>query len=357
MRRIKTSLLTVFAAFAVMMLPVIVNAAPEGSEQSLNITGVSVNKATVSPGDTVIYSIVFDQNLEPWEVKGVNLSEYIYGPNEEDKIKMSTFHGDYNFTVAGNTITYSYPVNADGYNQVLKMDYLYLSFNNISSLEYANDTYRAWNGHNLSPDAGYIPGVPAVKIVTGKCYHIIAPRLLYTAEENGKEYELCEFCDYKKLLGTADSDESSDNPVPSIPVGSTVKKDTGSYTVKSYTEAEYKAPASSKASTVKIPDTITIEGHKLKVTSIAKNAFKGNKYLKTLVIGKNIKQIGKSAFYNCKKLKKITIKTSQLTLNKIGKNAFKGTTKNVSVKVPKKQLKLYKTILKKKGLSKKAKIK
>ena len=328
------------------------------------ITGVSVNKNIVSPGDTVTYSIVFDQNLESWEITHVDVSEYIYGPNGEDIFTMSTYHRNSNYTVAGNTVTYSYPVTAEDYNRVLKMDYVYLMCSDYNDFTYANDTYRVWNGHNIYLDAGYIPGVPAVKYVTGNCYHNMLPGWLYTAVENGKEYELCELCDYKKLLGTAapSGSGSSGNPVPSIPVwfnnvGSAIKNSTGSYTVKSYTEAEYKAPASAKASKVAIPDTITIAGHKLNVTSIAKNAFRGNKSLKTLVIGKNIERIGKNAFFNCKKLKKIKINTSQLTLKKIGKNAFKGTAKKASVKVPKKKLKLYKKILKKKGLSKIAKIK
>ena len=152
------------------------------------------------------------------------------------------------------------------------------------------------------------------------------------------------------------------NPVPSTPVwfnnvGSTVQSGAGNYTVKSYTEAEYTVPASANTAKVTIPDTITVSGRKYDVTSIAANAFKGNKALKSLVIGKNIKKIGKNAFLNCKKLKKITIKTSYLTQNNIGKNAFKGSNKKVSVKVPKKKLKLYKKILIKRGISKKAKIK
>ena len=155
---------------------------------------------------------------------------------------------------------------------------------------------------------------------------------------------------------------TSGNPVPTTPVwfnnvGSTVKTGTGNYTITSYSEVEYKTPVSKNSSKITIPDTVTISGHKYNVTTIAKNAFKSNKKLKTLVIGKNIKKIGVKAFYNCKALKKITIKTSKLTLKSIGKNAFKGTAKKATVKVPKKKLKLYKKILKKRGLSKKAKIK
>ena len=66
-------------------------------------------------------------------------------------------------------------------------------------------------------------------------------------------------------------------------------------------------------SSFKVPATVTsIAGGygplKLKVTSVAKNAFnnaKGHK-LKSVTIGENVIHIGKAAFKNCKKLKKIT---------------------------------------------------
>lgn len=66
-------------------------------------------------------------------------------------------------------------------------------------------------------------------------------------------------------------------------------------------------------SSFKIPATVTYTAGgyglvKLKVTSIAKNAFnnaKGHK-LKSVTIGENVIHIGKAAFKNCKKLKKIT---------------------------------------------------
>lgn len=67
------------------------------------------------------------------------------------------------------------------------------------------------------------------------------------------------------------------------------------------------------------------------------------------------------AFYNCKKLTSITIKTTKLTTKNVGKKAFTKTGssnyKKLTVKVPKKKLKAYKTMLKKRGLSSKAKVK
>ena len=106
-----------------------------------------------------------------------------------------------------------------------------------------------------------------------------------------------------------------------------------------------------------IPTTIKIKGATYKVTEISTNAFKNNRKLKKVVIGQNIVRIGKNAFYGCKKLTSITIKSSRLTLKNIGKNAFKNTSPKATVKVPKKQKALYNQILKKRGLNKKAKVK
>ncbi len=119
---------------------------------------------------------------------------------------------------------------------------------------------------------------------------------------------------------------------------------------------EYVKPVYKKKSTVSIPATVKIDGIAYKVTSIAKNAFKGNRSIKKLTIGKNVAKIGKQAFNGCKNLKNITIRTTKLTAKKVGAKAFKGIKSNATIKVPKKKLKAYKSMLLKKGVSKKAKI-
>lgn len=58
-----------------------------------------------------------------------------------------------------------------------------------------------------------------------------------------------------------------------------------------------------------IPDTITYLGKKYKVTAIKAGACRKQPKLKQVVIGKNVKTIGKQAFYQCKKLKKVQIKS------------------------------------------------
>lgn len=162
---------------------------------------------------------------------------------------------------------------------------------------------------------------------------------------------------------------------------------------------EFTKPVYKKAS-VRIPDTVKVNGITCKVTAISANAFKNNKSLKSVTIGRNVtvigtnafygcrklsrvsggngivkidhrafancislskitipgtvRSIGKQAFRNCKKLRSITIKTSTLSGKTIGSKAFAGTYKKPTVKVPAKQLKAYKKLLKARGMSSKA---
>lgn len=111
-----------------------------------------------------------------------------------------------------------------------------------------------------------------------------------------------------------------------------------------------------KLKKVKVATTVTINNVKYKVTEIGAKAFKNNKKIKSVVIGKNVKKIGKQAFYKCKKLKKITIKSKKLKKKSIGANAFKGIYKKAKFKVPVKKLKLYKKLIKKAKAPKKCKI-
>ena len=192
------------------------------------------------------------------------------------------------------------------------------------------------------------------------------------------------------------------------PQGTTITDKTGAGYKVTKSDAKngtvsFKKPKSSASGSITIPATVTINGITYKITAIEANAFKNNKKITKITIGKNVtsigknafsgcsklktlklgasvttisdkafykctsltkvtipskvSKIGKSAFYGCKKLKTITIKTTKLTSKKVGSSAFKGTPKNATVKVPKKSLKAYKKFFYKKGLHKKAKIK
>ena len=117
----------------------------------------------------------------------------------------------------------------------------------------------------------------------------------------------------------------------------------------------YKGSKKQKAS-VTIPDTVTIDKVTYKVTSIAANAFKNNKKLKKVVIGKNVTKIGKRAFYGCSKLKKITVKTTKLTKKNVGSQAFKGIHKKAAFKVPKKKISSYRKVFRARGAAKTTKV-
>lgn len=103
-----------------------------------------------------------------------------------------------------------------------------------------------------------------------------------------------------------------------------------------------------------IPAAIKSRNYTFKVTSIANKAFKGDKKLKKVVIGKNVQVIGKRAFEKAKNLRSITIKS--VSLKKVGRSAFKGIHAKAKIKVPAKKLKAYKRLLKKKGQKSSVKI-
>lgn len=104
--------------------------------------------------------------------------------------------------------------------------------------------------------------------------------------------------------------------------------------------------ANKKAKRVTIPAVIKVNGVTYKVTSIGAKAFNGNKKLTKVTIGINIKKISNNAFYKCRSLKMVTIKSVLLTKKTASKRAFKGVGKKMVIKVPKKMKKVYVKIFK-----------
>ena len=222
-----------------------------------------------------------------------------------------------------------------------------------------------------------------------------------TATENGVKTYKCTVCGITK---------TETIPATGVPEKGTEIKDekgTASYEITGNNEKNptvtYTENKNSKATTVSVPSTVTVEGVTYKVTAIADNAFKSNKKitkvtisknvttvgknafsgctkLKTVTVGSNVTSIGSNAFKGCKsltkitlpskttkiganafngcsKLKTITIKSKKMTSKTVSKNAFKGVSSKATIKVPKGKAKTYKTLFRKKGLSKKAKVK
>ena len=139
--------------------------------------------------------------------------------------------------------------------------------------------------------------------------------------------------------------------------------DTGTnavYTIKGNTDdnrtVEYIKPSVQTAK-VTIPSVVTIQGKSYQVTAIANKAFKNNKKIKKITIPATVTKIGKQAFFKCKKLKNVVIKTKKLKNSSVGKRAFKGISAKAIIKVPKAKKAAYQKMLRKKGLSKYLQIK
>ena len=109
------------------------------------------------------------------------------------------------------------------------------------------------------------------------------------------------------------------------------------------------------AKSYSIPDSLTIDGYTYKITAVNDKAFTNGKKLTNVVLGANIKSIGKEAFSNCKKLKTLTIKSKKLKT--VGKNAFRNIYSKATIKVPSSCLTKYKKLFKGKGQKSSVKIK
>ncbi len=145
-------------------------------------------------------------------------------------------------------------------------------------------------------------------------------------------------------------------------------------------EVTFVKPANAKAAKIKVPASIKQGGVTYKVTKLDPKAFKGNKKVKEIDLGKNITKVDNKAFSGCTKLKKVIVRSSKIKFGKflfkgcgsfktldikakkLAKNSFakkslSGMPKNAVVKVPKGTAKYYKNILKNSGKPNSIKIK
>lgn len=163
---------------------------------------------------------------------------------------------------------------------------------------------------------------------------------------------------------TTPSPEPTSVPTPTQKVNETDTKelkkgdifeiDNLKYRVLSSGKVEVIGSTDKKQVKIVIPETVKKSGKKFKVTGIAKAAFSGYTSLTNVTVGKNVSSIGLKAFYGCKKLNVVTIKSKKI--KSIGKAAFLKTNKKIVLYVPQKNNKSYKKLLKTSGLGKKAKI-
>ncbi|MBR3646303.1 MAG: leucine-rich repeat protein, partial [Lachnospiraceae bacterium] len=140
---------------------------------------------------------------------------------------------------------------------------------------------------------------------------------------------------YTKFDNSTDNPDSPSEPVvtPTTPTvkSFTIKKTGQTYKVISAESKTVKLTAvKTKKTKVTIPKTVTYKKVKYKVVTVGKSSFKNSKKVKTVVVEKNVKKIESKAFYGCKNLKLVNIKTK--ALKSVGKNAFKNINKKAKIK-------------------------
>lgn len=163
---------------------------------------------------------------------------------------------------------------------------------------------------------------------------VIAP----TYTKKGTITYICKRCKEKKAVTTKKL------AYPKVGTRYTVSGSTYKVTKAGAEVMVYKT--SKAARSVTIPATIKAKGITYKVTSIGAKAFNSNKKLKKVTIGANIAKISNNAFYKCRSLKTVIIKSVLLTKKTANKKAFKGVNKKMVIKVPKKMKKVYVKIFK-----------
>ena len=105
--------------------------------------------------------------------------------------------------------------------------------------------------------------------------------------------------------------------------------------------ASFIGPENKNAKKLTIMDIVNANGQDYKVTSIKAKACEKMKNLSILVIGVNVTKIERSAFADCKKLGKITIKCADMKKSGFGSKCFSNIRTDAIIKVPQKKVEKY----------------
>ncbi|MBR5178194.1 MAG: leucine-rich repeat protein [Lachnospiraceae bacterium] len=131
---------------------------------------------------------------------------------------------------------------------------------------------------------------------------------------------------------TENNDNKDNNNTVDSLVGTKFTYKKNVYVILDKKTVSFVSTKNTTATKLTIPNTVKYKGTTYKVTKIEASALKGNKSIKKLIIGTDVKTIGKKAFYNCSKLKNITIKGTNIT--SIGKSSFAKIYKKAVITVP-----------------------
>ena len=180
-------------------------------------------------------------------------------------------------------------------------------------------------------------------------------------EEQKQEEKKDDSKENSSSAGNGDSGNTSVNDAAKeYSTGDTAVDNGNKYTLSSDSDVIYIASEDNNSKNVTIPDTINLNGKEYAVTSIEEESFSNNDKVKKVIVGTNIKTIGKKAFAECDNLTTVTIKGSNLVkiearafqnckklakitisknVNSIGKNAFAGDKKLKSITIKSTKLK------------------
>lgn len=106
--------------------------------------------------------------------------------------------------------------------------------------------------------------------------------------------------------------------------------------------------ADAGAERIRIPSSVSWKGKRYSVVQIHKKAFYRSIALKHITVGRQVRRIGKRAFYRCKKLRSVVFQGGKI--QKIQKNAFAETSGKIRFSVPAKYQKKYLRSLKRSNL-------
>lgn len=168
------------------------------------------------------------------------------------------------------------------------------------------------------------------------------------AEQKPADQKPAENTNQPQTPATGNNTTTTTEPAKEFKKGTTFKFKKNEYKIVKASDNVYEVQfvkAAKTKDTLTIPATVKYENQEFAVTSIGSNACKKNQ-MKKVVVGKNVKSIGKQAFYQCKSLKEVNFKGANLTT--VGKDAFAKTAKKIVFKAgSKKTIKSYKKLISK----------
>lgn len=177
-----------------------------------------------------------------------------------------------------------------------------------------------------------------------RAYNYITENLVVTAVWTKIETNTINETNDANINGSNGREDSSDGAVQTGTV------DKGIYNCWEDGTAQYAKCTTKSRTSLSIPASVKIGGRTYTVTSMEENCILKNTKVKTVTIGKNITEIGENAFYGCKQLKKIKIKSEKVEY--IGDDAFQGIYAKAVIYVPRSCLAEYRAMVRASGNTK-----